>query len=140
VADVNIAYIAGPYGGPTANEIDENIRRAREVAVALWQLGWAVICPHLNTAHFDGAVYPHDRSADRQVWIRGDLEILNLLRPGRDALVTVPGWEHSSGALGEIAAATNRGLQVYHWPEDHDTLKTYARPGLVVPVPDAPDD
>lgn len=141
---MKVVYVAGPYGGKTTNEIDENIRRAREVAVELWRQGWAVICPHLNTAHFDGAVYPQDAEADRRVWLRGDLEIINRLVPGRDVLVTENGgshWDCSTGTLGEVAEAINRGVSVYHWPEDRATLATLARPAIVLPEPSqAPDD
>lgn len=141
---MNVAYVAGPYAARTAHDIDENIRRAREVAVELWRQGWAVICPHLNTAHFDGAVYPDDLDADRRVWLRGDLELIGLLRPGRDVVVTENGitrWDCSTGTLREVAEATNRGVSVYHWPEDRATLATLARPAIVLPDPsDGPDD
>ena len=102
---MKIAYVSGPYRAPTPNEIDENIRRARELALALWRLGYMAFCPHLNTAHFDGAIYPDDPEADRQVWLRGDLAMIDRLEPGRDVLVMRPGWRDSTGSVGERAQA-----------------------------------
>lgn len=141
---MNVAYVAGPYGATNAHEVDENIRRARETAIALWRQGWAVICPHLNTDHFDGAVFPDNADADRRVWIRGDLAIISRLDPSRDVIVTENGttaWDKSHGTLGEVAAATNAGVSVYHWPEDEHTLARLAGKPIVLPEPsEAPDD
>jgi hypothetical protein len=61
------AYVSGPYRADTQEGIDQNIAEAREIAVALWRMGYSVFCPHLNTAHFDGL-------APDSVWLEGDLE------------------------------------------------------------------
>jgi len=66
---MKVAYISGPYRAATVHGVVENIRRAERVALKYWQLGYAVICPHTNTALFDGAA-PDD------VWLAGDLELL----------------------------------------------------------------
>ena len=47
---LEVIFISGKYRG----DVDYNIAHARKEAIALWQKGYAVICPHLNTAHFDG--------------------------------------------------------------------------------------
>ena len=89
---MKVAYVVGPYRseiGPYG--IKQNIQRAEEVAIQLWRLGYAVICPHKNTAFFDGA-------APDEVWLRGDIELIRR----SDLVVTVKGWESSSGARGEV--------------------------------------
>lgn len=76
------AYVAGPYRADTVRGIIENIRRAEEVALELWKLGFAVITPHKNSALFDGA-------ADDSVWLAGSLELMrrsDLIEP-----TTLPG-------------------------------------------------
>jgi hypothetical protein len=102
---MNVAYVAGPYrsnDGPYG--ITQNILRARDAAVVLWQQGYAVICPHLNTAMMDGA-------APDSVWLKGDLEIMRRC----DLVVLVEGWEQSTGTLAEIEEAKRLKLPIYEW-------------------------
>ena len=139
---MNVAYVSGPYLAPTTQGIAENIWEARQIALALWRQGWAVICPHMNTAHCDGAIYPDNPVADRHAWLRGDIEFVNRLIPGRDALVMSPRWRESSGAKEERAAAINRGVMVYEWPDDEAVLAVAAQMTayVVLPMREEPDD
>jgi len=91
---MKVVYLAGPYRAPTIRGIVNNIRRAEKVAIALWQAGFAVICPHLNTQLFDGI-------CDDNVFIEGYLEILKRC----DIVIVLPGWENSEGARKEVAFA-----------------------------------
>jgi hypothetical protein len=98
---MKVAYIAGPYRSNTPSGIVQNIRNAEAVAIKYWQLGYAVICPHKNTALFDGL-------APDSVWFEGDLEILKRC----DVIVMVKGWEKSTGAREELSFAKAHGLEV----------------------------
>ena len=100
---MKIAYIAGPYRSDTVRGIVENIRRAEAVAIKYWQIGYAVICPHKNTALFDGLM--PDRT-----WLDGDIEILKRC----DVIVMSKGWENSSGSKAELEIATKLGLEVIY--------------------------
>jgi hypothetical protein len=94
---MKIAYIAGPYrasGSDFGKTVIENIRAAELVAIKYWRLGYAVICPHLNTAFFDG-LCPDD------TWIRGDMEFVRVC----DVMVMMRGFQHSSGAMREYQRA-----------------------------------
>lgn len=106
-----VAYVAGPYRAPTENGVWENIAAARAVAVELWKLGYAVICPHTNTAFF-GIGPEHDH-----IFLEGDLEFIRRLDPATDCMVMIPGWMKSSGAKGERLLAIECGLTVYYWPD-----------------------
>ena len=64
-----VVYIAGPYRADTIRETVENIRMAEKTAIEYWKLGYTVICPHMNTALFDG-ILPDE------VWLEGALELL----------------------------------------------------------------
>lgn len=97
-----VVYIAGPYRGPDAFAIAENIRRAERLALAVWRAGAVALCPHMNTAHFQGA-------APDAVWLAGDLELLTRC----DVVLMVPGWESSAGARAEKQFAEDRGMPVY---------------------------
>jgi hypothetical protein len=103
---LKIAYTAGPYRAPTPRGIVENIRKAEAVALKYWLKGYAVICPHKNTALFDGA-------APDSVWLEGDLKILARC----DVIVMVPGWRESKGAIAELSYAKAQGLDIIYEPE-----------------------
>ena len=100
---MKVAYIAGPYRSGTVYGIVENIRRAEAVAIKYWQLGYAVICPHKNTALLDGLL------PDR-IWLDGAIEILKRC----DVIVLMKGWINSSGSRAELEIATKLGLEVIY--------------------------
>lgn len=99
-----LIYVAGKYSG----EVDTNIAEARKVALALWDAGHAVICPHLNTAHFE-----QDCRATYEQYLEGDLNMVARV----DALVMVPGWEESKGARGEHDYAQELYIPIYYYPD-----------------------
>ena len=94
---MKLVFVSGPYRGDT----DSNIAKARELAIQLWQQGYAVICPHMNTAHFDGL-------CPDEVWLEGDIEMLKRC----DAIALVDGWEKSIGANAEYKLACELGLEI----------------------------
>jgi len=101
---MKLVYISGAYRSKFGiNGIAENIWKARKVALKYWKLGFAVICPHLNTAFLDG-------SCPDQVWLKGDLEMLKRC----DIIVMLKGYKKSSGALEELALAKEERLEVIY--------------------------
>ena len=101
---MKIAYISGAYRSKDGiNGVYENIQRARTEALKWWRDGYAVICPHMNTAFMDGAA--HD-----SVWLAGDLEMLRRC----DIIVMLPGWEDSEGASAELDVAVECGLEIHY--------------------------
>lgn len=104
---MKVVYIAGPFRASNAWEIECNIRRAEGLALEVWRLGCAAICPHTNTRFFQGA-------ADDNVWLEGDIEILKRC----DAVITAPMWMDSRGAIAEIVVANASGIPVFHTIDD----------------------
>lgn len=98
---MNVVFISGPFRAPSAWEIEQNIRRAEELALRVWRLGHAALCPHTNTRFFQGA-------APDRVWLAGDLEMLRRC----DCVLVLSGSGGSSGTNGEIAAATASGTPI----------------------------
>lgn len=98
-----IAYISGPYRSPNIEGVINNIDEAREVALKYWGLGYTVICPHMNTALFDGML-------DDSIWLEGDIEILKRC----DVVVMMAGWEKSEGATIEHRVAWNTGKKIIY--------------------------
>ena len=112
---MKVAYTAGPYRAKTTYKIGKNIRNAEAVALELWKMGFAVICPHKNTALFDG-------ECPDSVWLDGALELMYR----SDLVVLCPGWETSHGTLIERDLAYNSKIPVFEWPVDAELLREQA--------------
>lgn len=110
---MKVAYVAGPYRADTIHGVAQNIQKARNVALRLWKLGYAVICPHSNTAFFDVA-------CPDSVWLEGNIEILKRC----DLVVLVDGWENSAGTRREVEVAAAYGIPIYVYQND-DQLRLY---------------
>jgi hypothetical protein len=100
---MKLIFISGPYRAATVHGIVENIRRAETAAIKCWQMGYAVICPHKNTALLDG-VLPDE------VWLAGDIEMLSRC----DAIYMMAGWEQSTGARAEHEFAIKMGMGIIY--------------------------
>lgn len=100
---MKVVYVAGPYRAPDNWQIEQNIRRAETLALEVWRLGAACICPHTNTRFYQGAA-PDD------VWLEGDLEILKRC----DAILMTPDWRNSAGARGEHSFAIDHNIRVFY--------------------------
>jgi hypothetical protein len=103
-----LIYISGPYSEGHGRSIDDNIAAARKVAVELWEDGHTVICPHLNTAHFE-----IDCKLAWKDYLDGDLEIIDACQ----AVVFLPNWEQSTGACMEYGYARRNHNDIYIWPD-----------------------
>jgi len=116
-----VAYVSGPYRADTIRGVTENIRAAEAIAIELWKMGYAVICPHTNTQYFDGIFGieknkgMHPDSENGQKFINGDLTFISRMIPGFDVLVMVPGYICSSGAMQEKLYAESLGINAINW-------------------------
>jgi hypothetical protein len=117
---MKLAYVAGPYRASTESGVVQNIRNAEAVAVELWKMGYAVICPHKNTALFGGL-------APDEVWLKGDLVMMRRC----DLVVLAPGWQKSSGTRDEINDAGEHKIPIFLWPRDKGKLEAKAQPDAV---------
>lgn len=102
---MKIAYIVGPYRAKTIFGRMLNVYRARKAAIEYWQKGYIVICPHTNSAHFDG-------KASDSVFLKGYLELVKRV----DVLVMLPKWLKSSGSIEEYRLGITLGKEIiYHF-------------------------
>jgi hypothetical protein len=104
---MKLIYIIGPFRAENSWLVEQNIRRAEEVALQLWQKGFAVICPHTNTRFFDGAA--HDKN-----FLNGDLEILKRC----DAALCIQGWMNSIGSCREKDFCFTNRIALYYSVND----------------------
>jgi hypothetical protein len=99
---MKLIYVAGPYRAASEWQLVQNIRRAEALALEVWHLGHACICPHKNTALLGGA-------ADDSLWLEGDLEMMRRC----DAVICTDDWQRSEGARNEVAEAKRLGIPVF---------------------------
>ena len=95
---MRVIYVSGRYRAKTIFGVALNIWRARRVAQKLWKEGWAVICPHMNTAFFTGG---------EGMYIRGDIEIVKRC----DTIYMLKNWHKSEGACIEYQVAIDNHLE-----------------------------
>jgi len=113
---IKVVYIAGPYRAANAWDREENIRAAERLALEVWRMGHAALCPH--TARTEFALAERARSANNRyfegalpdpVFLDGDIAM--LLRC--DAVLMTPDWERSAGAAHERDIAIANGIPVF---------------------------
>lgn len=107
-----LVYIAGPYGAKTKHDQELNIVHAKECAIPVARHGGYPVIPHANTAWFDD-LQPLD------FWYEATAELLRRC----DAILLIPHWESSKGAVAEKKLAEALGIPVFHFfktePEVH---------------------
>jgi hypothetical protein len=113
---ITTLFIAGAYTGRCFNEIEENIRVAEKHSIALWNLGYKVFCPHLNTRHFEVKTIGVTENDYKSF----DLFMLKAC----DAVFVLPNWEQSSGAQYEIQEAKKLGKPVYYELDEMPNIKS----------------
>jgi hypothetical protein len=107
---MKVVYIAGPFRCPSLAcpgqqdhfGIHQNVTRAMALALEVWRLGAVALCPHGNT-------FCLQHSAPDSVWLEGDMELMRRC----DAVLMVPGWSDSRGAIAERLHARERGMPVF---------------------------
>jgi hypothetical protein len=115
---MKVVYIAGPFTGATAWEVECNVRRAEEMALAVAEAGAMPLCPHTNSRFFHGQRNP-------AFWYAGTMELLRRC----DAIVLIKGWRKSTGSIAEREEALRLGLTVFDasdltWPQTIELIGT----------------
>ena len=98
---MELAYIAGPYTADTIYGTRKNILRAEELTVELLKQGYAVICPHKNTAYLDGII-------EHEQFMKCCLRILSAC----DHLFMLKNWDTSKGAIEEHEFAETHNIPI----------------------------
>lgn len=96
-------YVAGPFRAKTPWLIEQNVRRAEEMALEVWKLGAVAVVPHMLTRQFQ------DMLPD-QVWLEGLLSLMSTC----DVVLVLPGWERSEGTKAEIVEAQRQTKHVFY--------------------------
>lgn len=98
---MKLVYVAGPFRGANAWEVELNIRMAERVGMCVAESGDIPVIPHTMYRFWDGTL-------NDDFWLACGIRLLDQC----DALVLCPGWEKSKGTLAEKAHAEKMGLPV----------------------------
>jgi nucleoside 2-deoxyribosyltransferase len=114
---MKVIYVAGPIRAKGSFwKREQNIRAAEEVALQLWKMGFAVICPHTMCRYYDDM---NPREAG--FYLRGDLELIKR----SDAIMLLDDWEESEGSVDEHSFAIKEGMLIFYGLDDFRTFLEY---------------
>lgn len=88
---IPLVFIAGPFRGPVAWDVAENVRWAERYGLEVAKLGAMPVIPQANSQHFYGQLSEED------FWLPGYQRLLDVC----DAMVLIRRWEFSQGARAE---------------------------------------
>lgn len=100
---MKVVYVAGPFTAENAWEIEQNVRRAEEAGLEVAKLGASPVIPHANTRFFHGTMTP-------EFWYRATEALMFVCH----AVLLIPGWTASKGAVAERDRAVAAGIPVFN--------------------------
>lgn len=102
-------YIAGPYRGANAWEVERNIRRVEELGFRVAEMGGLPVIPHTMYRYWDGTLTD-------DFWLACGIKLLDVC----DAVCVVTGYANSRGTLAEIKHACEIGKAVFRQDSELD--------------------
>ncbi len=102
---IKTVFIIGKYFSEDYNEIEEHIRLAEKYAIELWNLGFGVFTPHLNTCHFEVKT-----KVPEEIYQAFDLMVAERLC---DCAFVLPNWRDSKGGRNEVKFFQKLGKPVF---------------------------
>jgi hypothetical protein len=102
---IETLFLAGAYWSSDPNAIDKNIQLAEQYSIELWNRGYKVVSPHLNTRNFEVKA-----KAGEEAYKELDMRILQCC----DAVFALPNWKESAGAGAEIDEAKRLWKPIFY--------------------------
>lgn len=109
---MQVAFICAPYTTATDFERKQNIEHAARMAAKVWALGYATICPQMNSAFFGGCT-------DEFYFYEGYKELLKRA----DIIVKANGIRDSKGCKAELHLAALLGKPIFNLCRDSNLRK-----------------
>jgi len=99
---MQLLYIAAPYRASSIAKLHNHILEASLMAQYYWLQGYAVICPHKNSAYFDGLV-------DDSNFLTATMLMLSKCTH----IALHPKWSFSAGCIAEYEYAIQQKLTLH---------------------------
>jgi nucleoside 2-deoxyribosyltransferase len=99
---MKVLYIAGPLRAWDDWAREHNCRRAEAVALEVWMLGIAALCPHTMTRFYSGTMPDAN-------FMAGALEMMTRC----DGVLVLEHWQSSQGTRLEVQYAKEKGIPVF---------------------------
>ena len=101
-------YVAGAYSATNVITVLDNMRKGMRLSTEVMLAGYAPFCPWLDY-HFQ-LMLRDDENLTVQSYYDYSMAWLEV----SDAVLLVPGWEHSKGTIEEIKVAKSLNIPVYY--------------------------
>jgi len=96
-----VVYLSGPYRAPSMKGVLANIIRANAYAQELTRLGYAVLCPHMNTAGWENTA--------PDISVEAIMDMDTALLEACEIVYMMPYSDFSAGAVYEALLAEESG-------------------------------
>lgn len=108
---MQLTYIAGKYSADTREDVQANIDAAEVAGKAVLLSGAVPVIPHRISAHWDNAPEFPPEQWTHAAWLeRFCFPLLDRC----DAVLMLPGWQESKGAVAEHQYASTRGKKILY--------------------------
>ena len=95
-------YIAGPFRGMSAREVEQNVKLAGATGFQVAKLGAIPVIPHTMYAGWDGTLTD-------EFWLTATMDLMLIC----DAVLMVGNWTASKGATTESSRAISEKIPVF---------------------------
>lgn len=117
---MKVVYVAGPFTGATAWDVEQNVRTAEAAGLEVARRGAMPLIPHTNTRFFHG-------QCTAEFWYMGTLELLARC----DAVLVCGDWENSRGTKAEMRLCEDLGIPYFFNFNDLSAWLDKETPGRV---------
>ena len=98
----DLVFVAGAFRAPTPWQIEQNIRVAEEIGLALATFQFTPLIPHTMYRFFQNAL-------PDSFWLASTARLLE----GCDAVYLLPDWQQSKGSCAEKELADSLGIPCF---------------------------
>lgn len=112
-----LTYLAAPYSAPDQKTVEWRMEQVGKAQAALLRRGWLIVTP-LSNHHI--LKYSPDIKTDWDYW--KTYSTVMLSKCDNLIILDIPGWRESTGVQGEIAIARYRGIPMYFYNVETDTI------------------
>lgn len=116
-----VVFVCGKYDDLTPDLKELHIRQASLLTTQLWDMGFTVLCPHMNRGMLEYAT----KNTGESDFQEGDRQLMDK----SDVVIMMPNWQRDEVSVNNREFAFRRGLPVVSnvkelldWKVDYDNM------------------